>query len=330
MIGRPSYRVRWGVQEPIRGCRRCGFRTIIDATRGQRWNWRGSGVGYRLAELRRRSLASTLRCSLAGRGGSPAADGAAALAARGSDAATCSDGGPPPASHALAVNDSRRACTGVEDEVETRLARYVVAIPGTRARHRAGVGDAAAPPRGGGAALRAHADSLSEIGAATAARRDGLERAEARLATLKPEPASADGPPLRDLHGAVAELRHRNEASALHGPSSPWSLDEKWTRLHSELRDGNAPRGTFTSASEPVVDGGNTALARSGAIADAAPLPQPVASGFSRTSGPPAASRFALRRASPKQSEGGKADPTSVLKRASSISPAGNVLSGAG
>jgi anti-sigma-K factor RskA len=184
--------------------------------------------------------------------------------------------------HALAVGELEARLTGW-NEVETRLQRD--ASSRFQALERVIEQEWAAlrhlheePAR----QLRAHADSLSEICVATAgSAQTGLERAEARLATLERELHRRMDDLSRDVHAAVAELRHRNEASALRGPSSPWSLDEV-TRLHSELRDGNAPRGTFTSASEPVVDGGNTALARSGAIADAA-----VASGFSRTSGPP-------------------------------------------
>jgi len=189
--------------------------------------------------------------------------------------------------HALAVGELEARLTGW-NEVETRLQRdassrfqaleRVIEQEWATLRHLH-----EEPAR----QLRAHADSLTEICVTTAgSAQTGLERAEARLATLERDLHRRMDELSRDLHGAVSELRHRNEASALRGPSSPWSLDEV-TRLHSELRDGSAPRGTFTSASEPVVDGGNTALARSGAIADAAPLPQPVASGFSRTAGQP-------------------------------------------
>jgi hypothetical protein len=189
--------------------------------------------------------------------------------------------------HALAVGELEARLTGW-NEVETRLQRdassrfqaleRVIEQEWATLRHLH-----EEPAR----QLRAHADSLSEICVATAgSAQTGLERAEARLATLEHELHRRMDDLARDVHAAVAELRHRNEASALRGPSSPWSLDEV-ARLHSELRDGNAPRGTFTSASEPVVDSGNTALARSGAIADAASLPQPVGSVFSRTSGPP-------------------------------------------
>jgi hypothetical protein len=189
--------------------------------------------------------------------------------------------------HALAVGELEARLTGW-NEVETRLQRdassrfqaleRVIEQEWATLRHLH-----EEPAR----QLRAHADSLSEICVATAgSAQTGLERAEARLATLERDLHRRMDDLSRDVHAAVAELRHRNEASALRGPSSPWSLDEV-TRLHSELRDVNAPRGPFSSASEPVVDSGNTALARSGAIADAASLPHPVGSGFSRTSSPP-------------------------------------------
>ena len=89
--------------------------------------------------------------------------------------------------------------------------------------------------------LRAHADSLTEICVATAGNtQTGLERAEARLATLERDLHRRMDELARDLHGAVNELRHRTEATSLRGPSSPWSLDEV-TRLHHELREGPAP-----------------------------------------------------------------------------------------
>jgi len=178
--------------------------------------------------------------------------------------------------HALAVGELEARLSGW-NEVETRLQRdassrfqaleRVIEQEWATLRHLH-----EEPAR----QLRAHADSLTEICVTTAgSAQTGLERAEARLATLERDLHRRMDELSHDLHGAVAELRHRNEASALRGPSSPWSLDEV-TRLHSGLRDGSAPPGTITSAGEPVVDGGNSALARSGAMADAASLPKPV------------------------------------------------------
>jgi|KBSSwiStaDraftv2_1062776.scaffolds.fasta_scaffold32232_3 hypothetical protein len=172
--------------------------------------------------------------------------------------------------HALAVGELEARLTGW-NEVETRLQRdassrfqaleRVIEQEWSTLRHLH-----EEPAR----QLRAHADSLTEICVTTAgSAQTGLERAEARLATIERDLHRRMDDLSRDVHAAVAELRHRNEASALRGPSTPWSLDEV-TRLHSELRDGSAP----------------LALARSGAIADAESSPQPVASGLSLTSSP--------------------------------------------
>jgi chromosome segregation ATPase len=145
--------------------------------------------------------------------------------------------------HALAVGELEARLTGW-NEVETRLQRD--ASSRFQALERVIEQEWAAlrhlheePAR----QLRAHADSLSEICVATAgSAQTGLERAEARLATLERELHRRMDDLSRDVHAAVAELRHRNEASALRGPSSPWSLDEV-TRLHSELRDGKRAAG---------------------------------------------------------------------------------------
>ena len=108
--------------------------------------------------------------------------------------------------------------------------------------------------------LRAQAESLTEICVTTAgSAQTGLERAEARLATIERDLHRRMDELSRDLHATVAELRHRNEASTLRGPASPWSLDEV-TRLHHELRDGTPARG-LTGPEPAVVEGPVTSLA---------------------------------------------------------------------
>lgn len=101
--------------------------------------------------------------------------------------------------------------------------------------------------------LRTHAENLTEICVATAgSAQTGLERAEARLATIERELHRRMDELSRDVHTAVAELRHRTDASAMRGPASPWSLDEV-TRLHHELRDGSVPRQSLPPGNEPAV-----------------------------------------------------------------------------
>jgi Anti-sigma-K factor rskA len=103
--------------------------------------------------------------------------------------------------------------------------------------------------------LRTHAENLTEICVATAgSAQTGLERAEARLATLERELHRRMDELSRDMHTALAELRHRGDGSAGRGPASPWSLDEV-TRLHQELRENSTPRAALTAGSEPALSG---------------------------------------------------------------------------
>jgi hypothetical protein len=98
--------------------------------------------------------------------------------------------------------------------------------------------------------LRTYAESLTEISVATAgSAQSGLERAEARLATLERDIHKRMDDLSRDVQNAVAELRHRDYGPALRSQASPWALDEV-TRLHDELRQfGDAPKIT---AGEPA------------------------------------------------------------------------------
>ena len=87
--------------------------------------------------------------------------------------------------------------------------------------------------------LREQAESLTEICLNTAgSAQTGIERAEARLATLEHDLHRKIDNLSRDLHEVLAELRHHG-APALRTPASAWPLDEV-TRLHHELREGAA------------------------------------------------------------------------------------------
>ena len=87
--------------------------------------------------------------------------------------------------------------------------------------------------------LREQAESLTEICVNTAgSAQTGIERAEARLATLEHDLHRKIDNLSRDLHEVLAELRHHG-APALRTPASAWPLDEV-TRLHQELREGVA------------------------------------------------------------------------------------------
>jgi hypothetical protein len=163
--------------------------------------------------------------------------------------------------HAVAVGELEARLTGW-NEVETRLQREassrfqalerVIEQEWATLRHLH-----EEPAR----QLRAQAESLTEICVTTAgSAQTGLERAEARLATIERDLHRRMDELSRDLHATVAELRHRNEASTLRGPASPWSLDEV-TRLHHELRDGAPARGNLTGAEPAVVESPVTSLA---------------------------------------------------------------------
>jgi hypothetical protein len=85
--------------------------------------------------------------------------------------------------------------------------------------------------------LREQAESLTEICVNTAgSAQTGIERAEARLATLEHELHRKIDHLSRDLHEVLAELRHHG-GPALRTPANAWPLDEV-TRLHHELREG--------------------------------------------------------------------------------------------
>jgi hypothetical protein len=87
--------------------------------------------------------------------------------------------------------------------------------------------------------LREQAESLTEICVNTAgSAQTGLERAEARLATLESDLHRRIDNLARELHAVLAELRQHGGA-ALRSAASPWPLDEV-IRLHGELRDGSA------------------------------------------------------------------------------------------
>jgi hypothetical protein len=87
--------------------------------------------------------------------------------------------------------------------------------------------------------LREQAESLTEICVNTAgSAQTGIERAEARLATLEHDLHRKIDHLSRDLHAVLAELRQHG-VQALRTPATAWPLDEV-TRLHHELREGAA------------------------------------------------------------------------------------------
>lgn len=102
--------------------------------------------------------------------------------------------------------------------------------------------------------LRAHAESLAEISVAAAgSAQTGLERAEARLATLERDLHRRMDDLSRELHTALADLQRRG-GSAPRSDAAPWSFDEV-TRLHHDLRESDTartPLGTGASSDEPA------------------------------------------------------------------------------
>jgi hypothetical protein len=87
--------------------------------------------------------------------------------------------------------------------------------------------------------LREQAESLTEICVNTAgSAQTGIERAEARLATLEHDLHRKIDHLSRDLHAVLAELRQHG-VPAVRTPAAAWPLDEV-TRLHHELREGAA------------------------------------------------------------------------------------------
>jgi len=84
--------------------------------------------------------------------------------------------------------------------------------------------------------LREQAETLTEISVnAAGSAQTGIERAEARLATLESDLHRRIDDLSRDIHAVLAELRQHG-VPALRSPASSWSLDDV-TRLHHELRD---------------------------------------------------------------------------------------------
>jgi Anti-sigma-K factor rskA, C-terminal len=97
--------------------------------------------------------------------------------------------------------------------------------------------------------LREQAESLTEICVNTAgSAQTGIERAEARLATLEHDLHRKIDLLSHDLHAVLAELRQHG-VPASRTPAAAWQLDEV-TRLHHELREGAA-----ADRNGPVLDG---------------------------------------------------------------------------
>jgi hypothetical protein len=88
--------------------------------------------------------------------------------------------------------------------------------------------------------LRDQAESLTEICVSTAgSTQTGIERAEARLATLERDLHRRMDDLSRDVHAVLDELRQQNGATTVRSPASSWALEEV-TRLHHEIRDGSS------------------------------------------------------------------------------------------
>jgi Anti-sigma-K factor rskA len=87
--------------------------------------------------------------------------------------------------------------------------------------------------------LRDQAESLTEICVSTAgSTQTGIERAEARLATLERDLHRRMDDLSRDVHVVLDELRQQN-GGTVRSPASSWALEEV-TRLHHEIRDGSS------------------------------------------------------------------------------------------
>jgi chromosome segregation ATPase len=133
--------------------------------------------------------------------------------------------------HAHAVGELETRLTGWND-VETRLHRDATSrfqgLERTIEREWASLRHVhEAPVR----ELREQAETLTEISVnAAGSAQTGLERAEARLATLEHDLHRRIDELARDIHAVLAELR-QHAPSALRSPASSWSLDEV-TRLH--------------------------------------------------------------------------------------------------
>src|SRR5262245_9179133 len=85
--------------------------------------------------------------------------------------------------------------------------------------------------------LRDQAESLTEICVSTAgSTQTGIERAEARIATLEKDLHRSMDDLARDVHAVLDALRQQGGISTLRSPASSWALDEV-TRLHHEIRD---------------------------------------------------------------------------------------------
>jgi len=95
--------------------------------------------------------------------------------------------------------------------------------------------------------LRDQAESLTEICVSTAgSAQTGMERADARLASLERDMHRRMDDLTRDVHAVLDELRQQSGAP-VRSPASSWALDEV-TRLHNEIRDGGgAGRGSAST-----------------------------------------------------------------------------------
>lgn len=141
--------------------------------------------------------------------------------------------------YAQAVGELETRLTGW-NEIEGRLQRDAASrfqrLEGTIGREWASLRHLHEEPA---RQLREQAESLTEICVNTAgSAQTGIERAEARLATLEHDLHRKIDHLSRDLHAVLTELRQHG-VPAVRTPAAAWPLDEV-TRLHHELREGGA------------------------------------------------------------------------------------------
>jgi len=125
--------------------------------------------------------------------------------------------------------------------------------------------------------LQAQAESLTELCVAAAgSAQTGIERAEARLATLETELHRRMADLSRDVHTAMGELRQRLETPALRGAANAWPLEEV-SRLHNELREKGEGRPAPQTIEHQPTSPGTSLAPRFSAPFDAqAPGPSTV------------------------------------------------------